>query len=358
MTDPLREYRRKRRADETPEPTPDGPPDPGVAAQRFVIQEHSARRLHWDLRLERDGVLVSWALPSGIPLDPARNGMAVHTEDHPIEYIDFEGVIPPGNYGAGTMKIWDRGTYEAEKFERGKVVFTLHGERAQGRYSLFRAGGSERGWMIHRMDPAPEWLEPMPEGIRPMRATPGKLPADEDGWAYELAWPGMRVLAYVTPGKLRLETAEGRDITAKFPEIRPITRALGSTSALLDGVLVGFADGGAPSAANVEARLRLEADSAIRRRAKSETLKLHLFDALYLDGRVLLEEPYSERRERLEALGLEADAWLVPKYHRGDGQALLDRVPAVGLGGIVAKRLESRYEPGAGSGWVRIDAAP
>ncbi|HYH61988.1 MAG TPA: DNA polymerase ligase N-terminal domain-containing protein [Solirubrobacterales bacterium] len=354
MADRLGEYRRKRRPDATPEPAADASPDVESTAQRFVIQEHSATRLHWDLRLERDGVLVSWALPSGIPLDPERNGMAVHTEDHPIEYLDFEGEIPAGNYGAGLMKIWDRGTYEAEKFESGKVILTFNGERAEGRYALFRAGKTERDWMIHRMDPAPEWLEPMPERLSPMIASPGELPRNEDEWAYELGWPGERVLANVTPGKLRLETVAGEDITSKFPEVRRITRALGSVSAILDGVLVSLGPDGRPKPDGVEARLGLASDSTVRRRAKRDPVRLHLFDAPYLEGRVIAAEPYTERRSRLEALDLEGEAWLVPKNHRGDGKALLSGIEPLGLSAIVAKRLASPYEPGPSEDWLTI----
>ena len=358
MNDPLGEYRRKRRSDETPEPSGEGGSG-ATGASRFVIQEHSATRLHWDLRLERDGVLVSWALPSALPLDPDRNAKAVHTEDHPLEYIDFHGEIPKGNYGAGTMSIWDQGTYEAEKFEPGKVIVTLNGERAEGKYALFRAGKDERDWMIHRMDPAPDWFEPMPEDLRPMLAVPGDIPEDEDGWAYELCWTGARVLAFVTPGKLRLIGAGGTDVTSKFPEVRRITRALGSVSAILDGVLVAFVADGRPNPEAVETRLGLGSDSAVRRRAKSDPATLQIFDAPYLDGRLLTQETYANRRKALEALELEGPAWATPGAHRGEGEALLARVGGVGLGGIVAKRLESAYQSGNSAGdWIRIETRP
>jgi bifunctional non-homologous end joining protein LigD len=354
LSDRLGEYRRKRRADDTPEPSGEGA-RPGSERCRFVIQQHSATRLHWDLRLERNGVLVSWALPSGLPLDPEKNAKAVHTEDHPLEYIDFHGEIPKGNYGAGTMTIWDTGVYEAEKFEEGKVIVTLRGDRAQGKYALFRAGKDERDWMIHRMDPAPDWLDPMPEGARPMLASRGELPSDEQDWAYELCWPGKRALAFVTPGKIRLATAAGEDVTSRFPEVRAITRALGSVSAVLDGVLVAFDDEGRPAPELIETRMGLDSDSAIRRRAKSDPATFQIFDALYLDGRLQVEEPYAKRREALGALQLENPAWAVPGAHRGDGEGLLARLGDVGLKAIVAKRLESIYRPGeTTSDWVRI----
>src|SRR6185312_1677968 len=145
----LGEYERKRDFDLTREPAPQGRRRRRKGAPRFVVQEHSARRLHWDLRLEHDGVAVSWAIPNGIPEDPAENRKAIHTEDHPLEYIDFEGEIPAGQYGAGTMRIWDHGNYECDKWEEDKVVISFAGERLRGRYALFRTGG-EPDWMIHR----------------------------------------------------------------------------------------------------------------------------------------------------------------------------------------------------------------
>ena len=152
MRPSLREYERKRDLSATPEPPPgDGDAAGDAPAPRYVVQEHHARRLHWDLRLEHEGTLASWAVPRGIPVDPARNHLAVRTEDHPLEYLDFHGEIPEGEYGAGTMKIWDRGTYEEHKFRDDEVMVTFHGERVRGRYVLFRTRGDD--WMIHRMDP-------------------------------------------------------------------------------------------------------------------------------------------------------------------------------------------------------------
>src|SRR3954471_23486582 len=165
MPDRLERYHAKRDFDETPEPSGDG-----AAAEtpspRFVVQEHSATRLHWDLRLERDGVLASWAVPNGIPDSPDENRKAVHTEDHPLEYLDFEGDIPAGSYGAGTMRIWDRGTYEELKWQPRKIEVALHGERVEGRYALFPIdkGEDPKNWMIHRMDPpADPSREAMPD---------------------------------------------------------------------------------------------------------------------------------------------------------------------------------------------------
>src|SRR3954453_7065026 len=218
MSDRLDRYRAKRDFDATPEPGADAPGDE-ARRERFVVHEHHARRLHWDLRLERDGVLVSWAVPKGIPADPSRNHLAVHTEDHPLEYIDFHGDIPAGQYGAGTMKIWDRGTSETHKFRDKEVMITFHGERLHGRYVLFRTRGDD--WMIHRMDPPedPE-REPMPERLQPMLARTGTLPRDKREWAYEIKWDGVRAIGYVDGGRLRVASRKGKTIPPRDPELR------------------------------------------------------------------------------------------------------------------------------------------
>ena len=169
MSRDLATYRGKRRFADTPEP--EGGTPAASERQRFVVHEHHARRLHWDLRLEHNGALASWAVPNGIPDDPKRNRKAIHVEDHPLEYIDFEGEIPAGNYGAGEVGVWDRGTYDCEKWRPDEVIVVFHGERLQGRYALFRAGRDERDWMIHRMDPpADPDAQPMPDFVPPMLA--------------------------------------------------------------------------------------------------------------------------------------------------------------------------------------------
>ncbi|HEX4673269.1 MAG TPA: DNA polymerase ligase N-terminal domain-containing protein, partial [Solirubrobacteraceae bacterium] len=167
----LSSYRRKRDFPNTPEPGGDVAQTPAAEGNRFVVQQHAATRLHWDLRLEHDGVLASWAVPNGIPPDPADNRLAVRTEDHPLEYLEFHGEIPKGQYGAGTMKIWDTGTFELHKWDPRKVEVTFHGERLHGRYGLFVIGRDEatkQDWMIHRMDPPddPDRV-PMPERLVP-----------------------------------------------------------------------------------------------------------------------------------------------------------------------------------------------
>ena len=187
----LDKYRGMRDFEATPEPPGDEAATAGDGAPRFVVQEHHATSLHWDLRLERDGVLASWAVPKGIPPDPRQNHLAVQTEDHPLMYLDFHGEIPEGSYGAGTMTVWDTGTYDTVKWEDREVMVTLHGSKVEGTYVLFQT--RDRDWMIHRMDPPqdPE-REPLPPGLRPMVPVEGDLPGDEDAWGFEVRWDGLR----------------------------------------------------------------------------------------------------------------------------------------------------------------------
>ncbi len=346
-------YRAKRDFEATPEPA--GQAAPAGDAPRFVIQEHSATRLHWDLRLEHDGVLASWAVPNGIPEDPSENRKAVHTEDHPLEYLDFHGEIPKGSYGAGTMTIWDHGTYELEKWEERKVIVRLHGERARGRYALFQTGEG-KDWMIHRMDPPVDPArEPLPERIVPMLAKQGPLPGDSGRWAYEIKWDGVRAVAYSEPGRIRFESRTLRDITAEYPELRRLNRALSSHTAVLDGEIVAFDERGRPSFERLQQRIHQTSEAVVRRRAKDMPTVYVAFDLLYLDGRSLMELPYAERRERLIALDLNGEAWRTPVHHVGDGAALLAAGRAQGLEGVVAKRLDSAYEPGRrGGAWVKV----
>jgi bifunctional non-homologous end joining protein LigD len=258
------------------------------------------------------------------------------------------------------MTVWDRGTYEAEKWTDSKVVARFHGERLNGRYSLFRiAKPGERAdsWLIHRMDPPPPGREPMPDGIEPMRATPGRLPREEASWAFEVLWSGRRALALARPGDLVLRDEKGGELQALVPEIRRAGRSLGAAEAIVDGVLVAFDSDGRPDPARLEARLEPASDSTVRRRARSSPLALVVFDLPFRDGRSLLGEPYEARRERLAELPFDGAIWQAPAHHVGDGAALLEAGRRRGLDGVVAKRLGSPYRPGRRSrDWREIRA--
>ncbi|HEY5198349.1 MAG TPA: DNA ligase D [Solirubrobacteraceae bacterium] len=346
----LSRYETKRDFDRTPEPRADV--GPAGADRRFVVQEHHARRLHWDLRLEHDGVLRSWAVPNGIPDDPDHNRKAIQTEDHPTAYLDFEGTIPAGSYGAGTMAIWDAGTYVAEKFEDDKVVVDFHGGRLTGRYALFRTAGAD--WMIHRIDAALRPTDPFPEHVPPMLARLGRMPAPDDAWAYEIKWDGIRALLHYQPGRLRIESRNQKDLTHQFPEIRGLAEVLGSRTAVLDGELVAFDENGLPSFGRIQQRMHLS-EQAARRRATEIAVVYVIFDVLYLDGRSTLGLPYTERRGLLDGLALSGRAWGTPESQTGDGPKLLAATAERGIEGIIAKRLDSRYEPGGRSGaWIKL----
>ena len=349
----LGEYRRKRSFDRTPEPAPERAV--GVGA-RFVVHEHHARRLHWDLRLEHDGALASWAIPNGIPKDPKHNRKAVHVEDHPLGYIDFHGTIPAGNYGAGQVTIWDQGTYECEKWKPGEVIVVFHGEQLQGRYALFHAGKTDKDWMIHRMDaPVDPSAQEMPEFIQPMLARLSTLPADESKWAFEVKWDGVRAIAHSQPGRIGFVSRNGNDVTTAYPELRTLNRALGSHEAILDGEIVAFDEQGRPSFQTLQSRMHLRGKTAIHRRAQTRPVTYVLFDLLWLEGHSLMDLPYTERRVRLQALDLDGEHWRTPEYRAGDGTAFLRASKEQGLEGIVAKRLDSPYTPGGrGGSWLKI----
>jgi bifunctional non-homologous end joining protein LigD len=318
------------------------------------VHEHHARRLHWDLRLERDGALMSWAVPNGIPQDPSENRKAIHVEDHPLSYIDFEGEIPAGSYGAGRVLVWDRGRYDCEKLEDGKLIVVFHGRRLRGRYALFRTG-AEQDWMIHRMDPPASEHEAMPEHLAPMLASAGELPRKQDGWAFEIKWDGVRAIAYWRPGRMRLESRNRNDITARYPELRALGRQLGAREAVLDGEIVAFDEQGRPSFERLQRRMHLSSEGAIRRLADETPITYAIFDLLYLDNRSTIELPYRERRELLEGLGLKGPAWRTPACHRGSGRDFLAVSAEHGLEGVLAKRLDSPYRPGERSeDWLKI----
>jgi bifunctional non-homologous end joining protein LigD len=359
--DKLQAYRDKRDAARTTEPVPPpgaSPPDQAPGGT-FVIQEHHARRLHWDFRLERDGVLVSWALPKGVPNDPAVNHLAVHTEDHPLEYGSFEGQIPRGEYGAGAVTIWDRGRYETLKWAPSEVKVVLHGQRVTGGYVLFQTKGNQ--WMIHR-----ERLE-LPGAMRPMLAVTGPAPRDQDRWALEMKWDGVRALAYIEKGKVRLMSRTERDITVTYPELSrlgaatlpkqlTLTAPTPHKQLLLDGEIVVFGADGWPEFEALQPRMHVSSESAARLLAGQTPVTYLIFDLLQLDGRPLMDLQYTERRALLDELALAGPNWQTPPWFPGsDFEAVQAVSKERGMEGVVAKRLDSRYTPGVRTdNWRKI----
>jgi bifunctional non-homologous end joining protein LigD len=351
-TDQLRDYRRKRRPDKTPEPA--GKASKGSKKGRkgpiFVIQRHQARALHYDLRLERDGALASWAVPKGMPLEPGQQHLAVHVEDHPLEYAAFEGEIPKGEYGAGTVEIWDRGTYELlEEKKNGGLTFRLDGERLQGTWALIPAhlSGQEKNWLVLRK--RDEAAKPSTSGTtrryRPMLATPVKELPRGEGWLFEPKWDGYRALAYVRGGEVELQSRTGKsDFTTRFDAIaRALPRAVRTPDCVLDGEVCAIDDTGRASF------------SAMQQGAG--TLVYYVFDLLEQDGEPLIDLPLMERRRRLKKLlGRSHSVAFTDTFD--DGAALLDAAAQQGLEGVMAKRPDSRYEQGRSRQWLKVKVRP
>src|SRR5271156_1061037 len=341
--DRLTKYRRMRDASKTPEPVPNTKP-PAGQGNTFVIQEHHARRLHYDFRLERDGVLVSWAVPKNLPDTTSVNHLAVHTEDHPLEYATFEGNIPKGEYGAGKVIIWDSGTYDTEKFrdsaENGEVIVTLHGSRISGRYALIQTNGDQ--WLAHRMKDQQDQKVFAFDEVAPMLATHGSVAAlKASQWAFEGKWDGYRLLVEADHGTARLRSRSGRDVTKEYPQLRSLADGLADHHAVLDGEVVALDKSGAPSF------------NEMQNRSRATRVEYWAFDLLYLDGRSLLRAKYQDRRRLLETLASAGNV-TVPELLPGDGAEALDYSRKHQWEGVVAKKRDSSYQPGRRSAsWVK-----
>jgi len=341
--EPLARYRAMRDFERTPEPSGDErAASAAEAGGRFVVQEHHATSMHWDLRLERDGVLVSWAVPKGIPPDPRVNHLAVHTEDHPMMYLDFAGDIPKGEYGGGRMTVWDTGTYTCEKWRDDEVMITLAGRRARGRHVLFRTGGNQ--WMLHRLDAAEDpGRQPMPEGLRPLVAPDGPLPDDEETWSFEPAFGGQRVVVSSEGGRARAVDAGGHDVTNHYPELRELGRAVGAVMAAMEGELVVTGGDGRPDPAALARRLAATGDAAVRRLAGRSPAAFFASDVVWLEGHDTTALPFRQRRRLLERIELSGPSWHTSPTSAGDGTALLTAAREQGLAGVVARRLDGGY---------------
>ncbi|WPO85995.1 ATP-dependent DNA ligase [Herbiconiux sp. KACC 21604] len=418
--DRLTVYRSKRDGSKTPEPVPDDTPA-STDGRSFVIQEHHASRLHWDFRLEHDGVLVSWALPKGVPTDAGVNHLAVQTEDHPLEYGTFEGSIPKGEYGAGTVTIWDFGSYDLEKWRDGEeVIATLHGQPTGGlgdpkRLALIHTGGkggrSGDQWLIHLMkDQSPvDWdAEPGTPGGPPAKnaskrrsprrgtsdraqsatsasgssgacgttaATAARPPKamlatlaeqtpsgyvgidDENDWAFEMKWDGIRAIVQSHDGAVTLTTRNGNEVTAAYPElVQAVGEQLDGRDAVLDAEVVALDRSGRPSFGRLQQRMGLSKPRDVERVQKEVRVDLMVFDLLRLDGDSLERRSYDERREALlELLPESAGAVHVPPAFDGDLAHALASSRELGLEGVLAKRRDSSYAPGRRSSlWLKI----
>jgi bifunctional non-homologous end joining protein LigD len=335
----LDEYRKKRHPKRTPEPFDAGSKRRGPP--RFVIQRHDARRLHYDFRLERDSVLASWAVPKGIPLHRGERRLAVHVEDHPLEYGDFEGTIPAGEYGAGTVEIWDRGTYELlEEKRNGGLTVHLSGDRLEGVWTLVPAAldGDPKNWLLLRKDGSAGTAA----RYAPMLATSSDSLPHGEGWVYEPKWDGFRAIATLDGGDAKLTSRNGNDLTGRFPTVaRAVARAVRTADAVLDGEICALDDQG-------RSRFSLL-------QAGGGTLAFVVFDVLEVEGEPLLELPLAKRRSRLERLIDRKAGGVVVSPQFEDGDALLRAAVDQGLEGVVAKRQDSAYLPGRrGTDWRKV----
>jgi bifunctional non-homologous end joining protein LigD len=342
----LREYERKRNRRKTPEPFGG---KGGRKEPIFVVQRHDARRLHYDFRLERDGALASWAVPKGVPLEPGQQHLAVHVEDHPLDYATFEGEIPQGQYGAGSVEIWDTGTYElVEEKPNGGLTIRLHGKRLEGTWSLVPAhlSGDEKNWLILRKR---DDTAPARSGSRrmygPMLATladPKEMPR-VDGWEYEIKWDGYRIVSRVAGGEAELRTRKDQDYTERFSNVaRELVKALKTPDCVVDGEVCALDDEGRPSF------------SAMQQAKPGTPIVYYVFDLLEVDGEPIVDLPLSERRERLEQLLDKRNRTVQFSQGFDDGRALYEAAKQQRLEGIMGKRVTSPYLPGKRSrDWLK-----
>ncbi|HVH65519.1 MAG TPA: non-homologous end-joining DNA ligase, partial [Candidatus Acidoferrum sp.] len=392
----LSEYQRKRDFSKTSEPK--GAPDP-TGGTRFVVQKHWATRLHYDFRLEMEEVLVSWAIPKGPTLNPAERRLAAHVEDHPVDYYDFEGTIPKGEYGGGTVMVWDWGTFEleeatpAESLKRGEVKFRLDGVRLTGRYALVRTR-SEKDWLlIKKRDEAADpnfdiekfttsvktgrtkeeieqgkdavWSSrreegagglinlaraekgPMPKTLDPMKAQLADEPFDNERWLFEVKWDGIRLISFIDGDKVTLQTRAGRAVNDEYPRLQNIPRFVKAKQAVLDGEIVVFDEHGRPSFQLWQNRDR-------------EARQLHyiVYDIVYFEGQRLFRVPLEDRKRLLRDILRDSDLLRYSDHVIGEGKAFYKAAKEKQLEGIVAKLRDSPYQPGIrSSAWLKIKTA-
>lgn len=355
-------YDQKRSFDATPEPPArvEGDVDPGSAppGETFMIHQHHATRLHFDLRLEMlngdEPVLVSFAVPKNLPLVKGKPHLAIHVEDHPFDYGSFSGTIPAGNYGAGEVRIFDSGTYELLEQEPGKLTFRLQGGRLQGVWHMNRTRGDadKDEWLVFlKADERPEREPPPPPA--PMLATLEREAFDDERYLFEPKWDGVRTLA-ICDTQARLLSRNLRDITATYPELAGLHDRLVCIEAIVDGEVVSM-QGGRPSFERLQSRINLQNPRDIERAAKNAPVTFIAFDLLYLDGRSLVAEPIEERKRLLDELVVPSERLQVSTWLIGEGLALAEAARERNLEGIMAKKLGSPYRANKRTrDWLKI----
>jgi bifunctional non-homologous end joining protein LigD len=339
----LSEYRRKRDPKKTSEPFSSG--ESSSSQPIFVVQRHDASRLHYDFRLEKNGALASWAVPKGVPLEPGAKALAVHVEDHPLEYATFHGEIPKGQYGGGTVEIFDNGTYELlEEKPNGQLTFDLHGEKLKGRWSLVPAhmDGKEQNWLLIKRHDDHEVDSVVQGTYKPMLATLDTSIPRGDDWAYEVKFDGFRAVAYIRGGECKLVSRNDNDLTGRFPEVaRAIVKAVKSPNAVIDGEIT---------------RLDPTGKSSFSELQQGEgPLVYYAFDLVELDGTSRIDLALTERKAQLRQLLDGRVKTVAYSEDFEDGDALFTVAQQRGLEGVISKRKSSTYKPGRRTrDWLKI----
>ena len=407
----LEEYRRKRDFTATPEPGPESPPN-SWGALKFVVQKHAARGLHYDFRLEMDGVLKSWAVPKGPSLDTSQKRLAVLVEDHPLDYGSFEGIIGDGNYGAGQVIVWDTGVYSPDEdgqlsfndrddaqermrqgVEAGKLSFTLRGHKLRGSWTLVRTTRSPKDWLlikhqdehastdqevlddersalsgltvgdlkagiaVPKQQPVPGIPAPFPERLKPMLARLADGPFTHSDWLFEPKLDGIRAVAYICQGEVILRTRAGNDVTSEFPWLVDALEAQPHEAMVLDGEIVALDDAGLPNFSLLQ-RVRGDHSRALGQgHASASTLLYYVFDLLHLNGASLMPSPLYERKNWLKRTVVPSEQIRLVEHVEVEGTAFFEGASRLGLEGMVAKRANSPYEPGLRSrNWLKVKA--
>jgi bifunctional non-homologous end joining protein LigD len=397
--DRLQAYRAKRAAERTPEPVGTVSRAPG---HLFVFHQHAARRLHWDLRLEMHGVLMSWAVPKGPSNNPEDKRLAVHVEDHPVEYGDFEGTIPEGNYGAGAVIVWDRGVWVPigdpdEGMAKGKLLFELKGYKCKGTWTLVKLKKEEKEWLLIKerdayavwddhefpagsvwsgltveqlasgADPAAELVPALeeagavsgpvaPRDVGIMLAETAPRPFSDPDWVFELKLDGYRIIAGRRDGIVQLLTRNGHDVTGSFPEIAKAVGALPYEGLVLDGELIGLDDRGRPSFQRLQQRAKLTRPLEIKRASLEAPTTFFAFDLLGFGEFDLRPLPLVERKTFLRRILPTVGAVPYVEHFEEEGEALFERVRDLRLEGIVAKKAASPYRAGRSADWLKVRA--
>jgi bifunctional non-homologous end joining protein LigD len=405
----LKEYAKKRSFDKTPEPQGTAAGGAHAGGNFFCVQRHDATRLHYDFRLEVDGTLKSWAVPKGPSLEPLAKNLAVHVEDHPLEYGNFEGNIPKGEYGGGSVMLWDRGVYEllgdapaGAQIERGDFKFRLHGEKLRGEFALVkmrnRGKGNEwliikkkdaeakPGWSVedharsvltgrtqqeiaenlaavelspvrgnHSLEKLPGAVQsPLPRSVAPMLATLTTRPPSGEDWLYEVKWDGVRALCFVEDQQLRIFSRTQKRCDQQYPELSVLPHFLKASSAILDGEIAVLDENGKSTFSLIQPRISVSDPNTVAHLARSTPVTLFLFDLLYLDGYDLRGVPFEERKQLLSEILTPAEHIRFSDHFAVNGDAMLEAARQQGLEGIVAKRRNSRYEGRRSLDWQKI----